>query len=924
MKNIFILFLICICHFSYSQNVKSDPFAQLDLLYSKIPSEKIPTGILFNQGFKLIENIDKYSNSEEGSQADLINYYFLYQMIQKCSFLYPQKNPLPDFEQLVDRKSYEDGLYHDIPISLIYYKGNYIKDGELIKLIENNDYSPQINEISIFASSVLVPKINSANVTFNIDPSLLFSNNENEIESLDIDFGNGDGFHKISLKTSQINIQYNCIGQKSIVIKLLTETDTLISNTVLTVKDLEYTAPKQTGIIEIKQSNLKSTGTVQGGTYRYESTGDLDKPVIIVEGFDILNDYSYNDLYDNWYDAGFVQPLLDNGYDLYFLNFSNNTQSMHDNAEVVKSLIEQINSEKAGNFEGVVIGESMGGLISRIALKEMENDNINHEMGLFVSYDSPHKGANIPYGFQTVLRDALDVNLVELFQGWIDLFSFLGVGYTPTQINNALNSSAAKQLLVRHIKGSSDFDAMQTYLSGLGYPSQTRNIALISGSNRAYDLPFNPGDKIFEDEWGACALAKYKVTINTTNVNTTNQEVSRIRIWGGLCILWTDKQAKYSSDNKAYDNCPGGKFWTMGMSTTGIDYFSFVPSVSSIDLDQSIIDGTDGLHYFNSSTHTKDGIINSNQTPLDDIYSNSSNTGHISLDDLGYWDASWNWRNITQDILLQEIMYDDYYLQNSVISSDKTFIANNSIQVGNNVNPFTNKNIATGDVVFKANTNVTLSAPNIILQPGTTIEAGCNFTASPNSGSLKSSSLKSTNISLGSKFTPKIIGSKYAGQDVEYTIDNLPDVIKSINWELSSDDYLYNYQGDILLFPGNIKPGQYTLKVDIVKSASESYSCTRVLWVNNNLSVDEINENDNEFTSVDINVFPNPTKSEINVEIENITSPLYIEVLDINGRIVSKGQYSKSGKIDLSNEKGMLLLKISFDNKTITRKILCL
>ena len=845
-------------------------------------------------------------------------------MIQKCNFLNPQKNLLPDFEQLVDRKDYEDGLYHNIPISLIYYKGNYINEEELIKLIENHSYSPQINETSVFASSVFVPKINSANVTFSIDPSLFFSNNKNEIKSLDIDFGDGNGFRQVSLKTNEINIGYDCIGQKSIVIMLITEIDTLISNTVLIVKDLGYKPPEHTGIITPKQSNLKSTGTVQGGTYRYESTGDLDKPVIIVEGFDILNDYSYNDLYDNWYDAGFVQPLLDNGYDLYFLNFSNNTQSMHDNAEVVKSLIEQINDEKAGNFDGVIIGESMGGVICRMALKEMENDNLNHEMGLFISYDSPYKGANIPYGFQTVLRDALDINLVELYQGWIDLFTFLGVGYTPTQISNALNSSAAKQLLVRHIKGNTDFNDMQTYLSNLGYPTHTRNIALISGSNRGLDLSFNPGDKIFEDEWGACALAKYKVTINTTNVNTTNQEVSRIRIWCGLCILWTDKQARYSSDNKAYDNCPGGKFSTMGMSTTGIDFFSFVPTVSSIDLDQSIIDGADGLHYFNSSTHTKDGIINSNQTPLDDIYSNSSNTGHIWLDDLGYVDASGHWRNITQDILLQEIMYDNYYLQNSTINTNKSFTANNSITVGNNVDPFTNKNIATGDVVFKSNTNVSLSAPNITLQPGTTIEAGCNFTASPNSGSLKSSSLKSTNSSFVSNFSPKIIGPKYAAQNVKYSIDKLPENAESINWELSSDNYLYNYQGDVLLFPDNINPGQYTLKVNVVKSMSETYSSTRVLWVNNNLSTDEKNEKANEFSSVDINVFPNPTTREINIEIKNPTSPIYVEVIDINGRIVYKGQYSESGKIDLSNEKGMLLLKISFENKTITRKILCL
>jgi hypothetical protein len=41
------------------------------------------------------------------------------------------------------------------------------------------------------------------------------------------------------------------------------------------------------------------------------------------------------------------------------------------------------------------MGESMGGILGRIALKQLENEGFDHQIGLYVSYDAPHKGAYV-------------------------------------------------------------------------------------------------------------------------------------------------------------------------------------------------------------------------------------------------------------------------------------------------------------------------------------------------------------------------------------------------------------------------------------------------------------------------------------------------------------------------------------------------
>ena len=80
-----------------------------------------------------------------------------------------------------------------------------------------------------------------------------------------------------------------------------------------------------------------------------------------------------------------------------------------------------------------------------------------------------------------------------------------------------------------------------------------------------------------------------------------------------------------------------------------------------------------------------------------------------------------------------------------------------------------------------------------------------------------------------------------------------------------------------------------------------------------------------ETTSVNINVYPNPAKGDVNVEIgANFSGVAIIELLDGIGRSLDVREITKPDTIvfDLAEgASGILMVKITLNGKTIVRKI---
>ena len=168
---------------------------------------------------------------------------------------------------------------------------------------------------------------------------------------------------------------------------------------------------------------------------------------------------------------------------------------------MLEEVIKYVNQEKVSNNPNVVLGQSMGGLAARYALKDMENNNENHDTWLYVSHDAPHQGANVPLGFQYLDRHVFNQFvqsplLEDLVVGIADGAAIL------YDVQTMFDAPSARQMLKYHVKGNYTIDnsmniAWQNELENMGYPQQTRNIAISNGNHCAVTQSFNPGDELF-------------------------------------------------------------------------------------------------------------------------------------------------------------------------------------------------------------------------------------------------------------------------------------------------------------------------------------------------------------------------------------------------------------------------------------------
>jgi hypothetical protein len=241
----------------------------------------------------------------------------------------------------------------------------------------------------------------------------------------------------------------------------------------------------------------------------------LQRPIIILDGFDPLDTRSGQEVYGKQLSyiegsgpgaprrllgeilRGFTSGSTDN-FDVIILNFpryldrlqradqddftKGGAGDIRDNAMILVSLIRQVNAElaQAGSQEEiVVIGPSMGGLISRYALAYMEAQGIPHRCRLWVSFDSPHLGANIAIGAQQFLK----------------YYASNGKEAAQKSYNDKINSPAARQMLSHHEEAFSaqaagvwdrqEFvdDLLANGLPGSGgFPQNPLRVAIANGS----------------------------------------------------------------------------------------------------------------------------------------------------------------------------------------------------------------------------------------------------------------------------------------------------------------------------------------------------------------------------------------------------------------------------------------------------------
>lgn len=361
-------------------------------------------------------------------------------------------------------------------------------------------------------------------------PQNLWYSNQSTIQSIAIDFDNGVGYVAIPFNASY-ELQYTQEGVKNWKYKLtLTNGQILYSQNRIIFEETLYDASATNLQRTINQPCLPNTSGIDRvefvGTQMYLGTKNtatleikykdndckIKKPLIVAEGFDsgllgAENSLGDNDFKDFIDEATILTGNLDNeiaNYDIIYVNWDKGKDYLQRNALLLEDIIQWVNEQKAlaGSLEkNVVLGQSMGGVIARYALADMEQRNLVHDTKLYISHDAPHQGVNIPLGLQYFAQ-----HLADQFIGTpLGDFSFAvsdGGNASIEDLSALLNAIGTKQLLDNYITTSfgldnSIHDAWQTDLLSKGYPTQTRNIAISNGSHCAITQDFNYNSSLF-------------------------------------------------------------------------------------------------------------------------------------------------------------------------------------------------------------------------------------------------------------------------------------------------------------------------------------------------------------------------------------------------------------------------------------------
>lgn len=341
---------------------------------------------------------------------------------------------------------------------------------------------------------------------------------------------------------------------------------------------------------------------LEGGkawVWRVPGNATLTKPVIIADGFS-----GGASLLDEW--AGLwaqseiadVYPwgtqLHEQGRDVIVLGYDSRNAPIRENADVAIECIQRAAVERTGATPLVVGGLSMGGLVTRYALAKLESEDVEHKVGTYFSYDSPHQGAWIPISLQVfahflaALADLLPDN-PENEEKKRQLKA----------LSNLINSTASRELLWKHTATHKDLDttfesdpARQAFLDALeaigSFPQTPRRLGVANGRGDGEGLDeVIPGAKNLN--WPKVGLNP-GATLYAQNAGTDDKMVAELRKAGigGTTTVKTSGLPKL-------DGAPGGTLDSFGIAgealedagytaTVAFPDVCFVPVASAVDL----------------------------------------------------------------------------------------------------------------------------------------------------------------------------------------------------------------------------------------------------------------------------------------------------------------------------------------------------
>ncbi len=648
--------------------------------------------------------------------------------------LYSNKN----FKSIVDI-----GIIN-VEYNQLNYNTSNPNEGGLIlnaEKFESNNNGTEFIKNQTLIISPLKKGVVGPDITFNFDNGFLFEEvGQKELTSIVADFGTGQNhliYENGNFLFNTLQINYNDAGYKTLnFLATFTDNTTLSTNALLYVGFVSHYPPNGLTADGEVDATIPFpeyfNGPIRRGhlEYRifYRNGGSkLFRPIIVVDGFDPEDKRKIEDsdvpdvdpdkhdsmrefmsFNDGNNDVDLIENLNIKGYDVILVNhptyssldggdeIDGGADYIERNALTHVELYKQLNDSLSSNNSQeqlVIIGPSMGGQISRYALAYMEkpeNNQPDHNVRLWVSIDSPHLGANIPIGLQTLVNQVAS-------SGNADAQDF---------VNKQLGSIAAKQQLIEQFNGYTNSNYINhdymdgrtigqgfsenrgsnyytTYYNDLfengkeyskGYPENLRKIALVNGSlkgNKVFNLNSNQQSFYTDDSeqalnirgyvpncipWPFCSdihaasleafslppfgqtnkISRFKKSFNDSSKFATNinSRGNMDNISGG----WFDGYDKLAGSIDTDPFLSSGSFWFMG----GLLTILAVIDIDNVDFD---IEKNEYVHSF-IPTFSSLGILQpdqswsqnldrdltcNNEIPFDTYFGPKNNEQHTSF-----------------------------------------------------------------------------------------------------------------------------------------------------------------------------------------------------------------------------------------------------------------------------------------------------
>lgn len=695
----------------FSQTVEENQEIRqaLNHMFEKLNKSKVPHGLLRDYAIEMVE-LDYYNGKAlaDSNYVDRVAYENILRTMRSASFTdlnFTAEQVLNDQDMA--------GATDKCIIGVALYQYSYIKanalTNNLIKYINEQVSDNYIGgawqnpyETGYVFGFAPQDTVFSSNVSICF-PTNIWKSNVN-LSKIEFDADDGRGYETIQKGTTLLKNLSE--GIRHIKMRAtLTNGTILLSHTLIKIVSDH---PITRGDHEATETSLISgyyNGEITNGRisclYRKSPNSPL-KPFIIMEGFDptwlAANKQKIDagdDVSGNTYLKKFLDDLKDNApsfysrlineYDIFYIDMFDSEKYIQANAKMMEEAIQIINQKKKINNsteKNIILAQSMGGLVARYALADMEHNGIKHETSLLMCQDSPFLGANVPLGMLHAIYGAID-----FFKARSLLANLSGA---KSSINNArrlLEAKSAQQMLYNSVNldngnlNNQVHNLWQEDLLEMGYPSGDEDYAIrlvgISNGSQSVTAPNSPllhlegkitpssladiGTYFFVElstgfaiagiakDWESlvmgCLLGSSTLYLKAeVNPCGSGKNICDIKIKYIKKFLWLIKITHtFYSYEKAmpanmipYDIMPGSYYKVPGnpnlngiVNFSMVDKIMFIPTVSALDIGrgETILTRSDYEKKYDMTflpQYPKD-------TPFDSFYICENATNHISI-----------------------------------------------------------------------------------------------------------------------------------------------------------------------------------------------------------------------------------------------------------------------------------------------------